>query len=188
MTSELQRQKYMRRFATLDVNGSGFLELADYVTVAVNMCVASGVAADSTLGASLVNAYRQAFERLAGNSGSIEDARVDLQTFVDFMGSALAGRPDVFDLGIKPIADLIVDVCDIDRDHHLDESDFFRFLGSYAVSESEAMAAARRLGIGPTDLISREEFVDHSRNFYCGDDPSDPGNWLFGDISVLIEG
>lgn len=112
---------------------------------------------------------------------------MDLQTFVDFMGGELAGRPDVFDRGMKPIVDLIVDICDIDRDHYLDESDFCRFLGSYAVSECEVIAAARRLGIGPTDLISHEEFVHHSRNFYCGDDPSDPGNWLFGDISALIE-
>ncbi|MFF3404535.1 hypothetical protein ACFYW6_39965 [Streptomyces sp. NPDC002659] len=140
------------------------------------------------MGAKLMDRYRGAFESLARGLGPAEQARVTVEMFVNFMGAALAGRPEVFDRGMRPIAELIVDILDIDRDNHLDESDFRRFLSAYSIPELEAILVMRHLEVEFRGLLPREKFVEYSRDFYCGDDPSSPGNWLFGNFNQIPYG
>lgn len=182
MISALQRKKFSHRFTTLDVNRSGYLELSDYATVATKMCGACGVSAASGIGLSLVRSYRDAFEGLARNRGAVSEVRITREEFIHFITVKLAGRPEVFERGMRRIAELVADVCDANHDGHLDENDLIRFLGSYSIREAEFAGTLRRLGVDSNGSLSREKFIEYSREFYCGDNPSSPGNWLFGEF------
>lgn len=181
MLSRLQQLKFAHRFTTLDVNSSGYLELSDYVTVAHRMCHRSGIGVNSLLGSNLIEAYTRAFSKLARGQNSVDRVRVDLSTFIESIGINLAGHPNSFERDIKPIVELIVDTFDENRDGHLNEQEFRRFLNSYSVSSMDVSAAIQGLGVRHRG-ISRERFMECSRDFYCGDNPAAPGNWLFGDF------
>ncbi|MFJ8589660.1 EF-hand domain-containing protein [Streptomyces sp. NPDC093595] len=185
MLSELQWLKFAHRFTTLDINGSGCLELSDYAAIAANMCHACSVPIDSGVGLSLRNAYIRAFKALSSGREDIQAVQITLDEFIRFMEMRLAGRPEVFDRGMKRIAGLVADICDVNRDGFLDEKDFICFLGSYSIPEGEYAVALRNLGMRSNGPLSREDFISHSRDFYCGDNPLSPGNWLFGDFKKV---
>ncbi|MGW6015643.1 EF-hand domain-containing protein [Streptomyces sp. NPDC055210] len=177
MTEDLMVRKYRRRFATLDSRKLGFVRRQDYEDAARRMCEAAGSATHEAPGELLVSAYGESFDHLARGDGS--GARIPCETFVQAMMRGLAGKPESFDRSMAPIGHLIFDVCGREVDGTLGEEEFCRFLSGYRVSKEEAREAFTHLT--PTHQeLSRKEFIDHSRDFYCSRDPKAPGNWMFG--------
>ncbi|MEU1281546.1 hypothetical protein [Streptomyces sp. NPDC005805] len=176
--NEFLEDKYGRRFVTLDVNGSGLLEPEDYEEAATRMCALSGTRPDLGSGRRLVEAYRAAHRSLARAAGA--PYGIGRKEFTAVMCDRLAGRPEAFDHGMAAVGELVFEVCDIDRDGFLDERDYCRFLAGYGVPRDAALEAVRRLAPTGRLRLGREEFLAHSRDFYCGTDPAAPGTWMFG--------
>ncbi|MFD3880770.1 EF-hand domain-containing protein [Streptomyces microflavus] len=177
MTNDLLIRKYFRRFATLDSRNLGFVQRQDYENAARRICEASDVAFHTGPGQSLVQAYGESFDHLARNGG--RDPQISRQTFVQAMLGGLAGKPKSFERNMAPIGHLIFNVCSNETGESLGEAEFCRFLSGYRVPEVEAREAFMHLAPAQQGL-SREKFIEHSRDFYCSRDEKAPGNWMFG--------
>lgn len=177
--SQFQRRKLLRRFDTLDVNGSGYLELGDYLRITSRLSRSFPVAAGDDRVVALVGAYRRMWRELLSQGDTDGDRRVSRDEFVTVMGDGLIDSPGSFDALLRPTIEAVFDICDMDADGRVDADELRRMLHGYGVPESAVDTAVARIAPDGTSL-DRVAFVAVMRQFYCGDDPDEPGGSLFG--------
>ncbi|ADD39774.1 EF-hand domain-containing protein [Stackebrandtia nassauensis] len=182
VVSEFQRRKLLRRFDTLDVNGSGYLELGDYLRITSRLSRAFPVAARDERVVALVAAYRRLWRELLTEGDSDGDHRVSRDEFVTLMGRELIDSPDNFDRLLRPTIEAVFDICDVDADGVVDAGELRMMLEGYGVPDSAVDVAVARIAPDGTTL-DRDAFVSTMRQYYCGDDPAEPGSWMFGKLA-----
>lgn len=178
--SEFQQRKLLLRFDTLDVNGSGYLELGDYLRITSRLTRSFPIAAGDDRVVALVGAYRRLWRELLGQGDTDGDRRVDREEFTTLMGEALIDTPGGFDALLRPTIEAVFDVSDLDADGRVDAEELRLLLNGYGVPDAAVDAAVAAIAPDATSL-DRAQFTAVLRRFYCGDDPSDPASRLFGE-------
>lgn len=179
--SQFQRRKLLRRFDTLDVNDSGRLELGDYLRITSRLGRSFPVPAGDDRMVALVAAYRRLWRELLAQGDTDGDRRVDAEEFVTLMGEGLIDDPEGFDTMLLPTITAVFDLCDLDGDGRVDGDELRLLLHGYGVPPV-AVASAVGQVIPDGTALDREAFVAVMRQFYCGDDPDQPGARLFGEL------
>lgn len=181
IASGVLNRKLDRIFRFLDADGDGELRPEDVTVLAARLATAFDAPGDRPK----IEALERALDDIVRTDIMPMDADgsggVDIREFasgfrraVDTDPEAMLGRFDV-------MVDAWMNLADSDGNGVIDEAEFTRMytmtLGVPAADLAVAFAKLDRDGNGTLD---RAEIRTATREYYTSDDPSTPGNWLFG--------
>jgi Ca2+-binding EF-hand superfamily protein len=180
--NDVQLRKLHKRFQLLDINGNGYLELADYQAIAYRFQAQFALPTGSPKAVLIEQTYTRLFTALHRWGDHDHDGRIDQQEFVRTTTASLLGRPDGFERAILPVVQTVMHVCDKDDNAALDAEEFRRFLTAEGATPADCALAFTYLCPPKAAGLTLDRFAEATRQFYCSPDPDAPGNRLFGDV------
>jgi len=186
MPSEFQIRKLTHLFHVQDANRDGLLQWEDFRSQAVRMCERQGVALDSPTFTRVQRKLRICWQELADWADANRDGQVQLGEFLGFYGMLIdtsvgttLRRPPSW---LGAIAEDLFDLCDLDGDGHIGLGEIQVFLSAYGTDDAQAEQIYRALDRNGDGQIDRDDARLIAWEFFLGDDPAQPGNYIFGHL------
>jgi len=174
----LQQRKLRYLFSLDDADKDGVVERTDYERIADRLATSVGLAPGTP-------GYDQFHERYLGVWATLDrlaDTNRDGKVSCD---EYLAAYADILaELGASAggMGQVLFDLADADGDGRIAEREHLALLGAYGVAADAARESFRRLDQDGDGFIRKDEFMQGAQDFFLGDDPATPGNWLLGPL------
>jgi len=172
MTTLLQR-KMTLAFDALDSDRDGILNRADFEAIADRYAQLRGWSPGDA-------EYKRHHGFMVGwweELRCIADANGDGRVTPAEASTFLEGADPT---EIAAAGEIIFDVLDADYDGQISLPEYGNFLRAMGLDDTAAEESFSRLDSNGDGTISRTEFGTLYADFYLGDDPDAPGNWLYG--------
>lgn len=177
MVSQVIREKFTRRFETLDVDGDGVLRRADYEAYVERIASAAGRATDSPVVARLRDRYLALWADLVRDAGRSE---FTCEQYVEALNASRGSADDPF----QHLVSSLIEVFDTNEDGQLDGEEFARWMIAYGVTAEQAAVAFQQLDRNDDRILSVQELTSAFHEFYVSEDPRSVGNWLLGALPM----
>ena len=109
--------------------------------------------------------------------------RISRKAWVRFH-SQTASDLEIYEAACLPVAKLIFDMLDSDRDDRICDEEFRRFCRMFGVSEAPAERTFREMDRNRDTYLTRGEFLNYYRQFFQSEDEDSLGNSLFGPLDA----
>jgi Ca2+-binding EF-hand superfamily protein len=181
MLTDFQRRKLSRMFEMYDVDKNGLVEQTDYEQIAKNLSSIYGLSAGSPERAQLHATHMAFWNSVRQLSSEQAQSRVTREEFVNGYGK-LVGNKQSFLAQMGGLADAVIAISDRNGDGQLSVKEYADNLRGFdmALSEQDAIEAARHLGIDGDGQLSRAEIMRLLEEFFYSEDPKAVGNGLLG--------
>lgn len=183
MLSDLQEKKLTRYFQVYDIDDDGRIEVSDLERVMENVRILRGAAEGSFAEQGLRHAFMTFWSSLNGSADVDRDGAVDLDEWLAYWQIALENDAR-YEEEVEAITDHLFTIFDTDEDGEIGPDEFVDFYGVFGLGSNLARSVFVELDANSDGVISRGELLEISRQFYRSDDPSSPGNMLFGPYGV----
>lgn len=183
MLTDLQTHKLTRAFHVADANHDGLIKRDDYEHHAERMAAAFSTPSDSsayaTIHAQLMRDWEGVRQFVAQGDDQVTlndwlaffDMLIHSPTFETWVTTYIDGS---FELWKTVDPQGPTDGINVER--------FAKFYSAYGVDADAARASFAKMDTDSDGFMSRAEMIAASRDFFSSDDPSAPGNWLYGEI------
>jgi Ca2+-binding EF-hand superfamily protein len=175
MVSEFQRRKVAAVFGAMDVNGDGYLERSDFEALAARWTEERGHGPGSEGHDRLTALTTRWWELLLAASGN--DDRIPLDE-----APALVDRLATMLETLGNTAAAMFEAVDENADGWISADEYHRLIQTWigrAIDTDEVFA---RLDLDGDGQLSNREFIELWTQFWAGDDPDEPGTWVFGKL------
>lgn len=179
MTTAVHDRKLTRRFELLDANGDGYLERADYETLARKLVRGFAESPTSPKGKAVIDTYVQYWENFVSRMDSDGDGKVTKDEFIDAIGRKIINA-DEFDRIARPHFHAVAVLADTNDDGELDRDEYVRLMAMYGVDRRDALDAFEQIDANHDNLLSVEELTAAARDFYLSDNDNSSGSAMFG--------
>ena len=179
MLSDLQTKKLTRYFQVYDVDDDGCIDAADFERVVENVRVLRGEDDRSAAYQALHDAYMGRWESLRSLADGDRDGGVDIDEWLAYWQLTLEDD-DRYEAEVGAITDRFFTVFDLDENDSIGVDEFSDFYGVFGLGVDLARTVFRELDANRDGVITRDELLEISRQFYRGTDIEAPGNVLFG--------
>lgn len=170
MPTELQRRKVAVVFDAMDTDHDGFLTAADFTAVAERWTAASGPDHHARL-TGLMNGW---WAVLAASDLDRDD-RVTLDEVL-----AVNDGWDALSDANRNTAHSMFDAIDGNSDGRITADEYRTLIEVWTDTDTDTAEVFALLDGDGDGHISREEFATLWSQFWSGDDPDQPGTWVFG--------
>jgi Ca2+-binding EF-hand superfamily protein len=177
MLTEFQRRKLTHLFGMSDADKDGVVERADYARIADNFARTNGVELGTPGHERVRAAYLGFWNNLQQLADGDHDGKVTLAEYLAAYEHLLVAREP-----IVGIAQAIIALVDADRDGRIVEGEYVALLRAYDIAEDGAREAFRRLDRDGDGAVTADELLADAEEFFYGDNPDAPGNWLLGPL------
>ncbi|MGA8117559.1 MAG: EF-hand domain-containing protein [Actinocatenispora sp.] len=178
MASEFQRRKIAGVFEAMDTDGDGFLREGDFATLTDRWITIRGTDDRARL-TSIMMGWWGTLHAVAHPDGDVRDEKVtldDVMAVVDRLGA----MPDA----VTGTADAMFEAIDENRDGRISGAEYNRLIEAWNGCPTDTDAVFPLLDLDGDGHLSRVEFVQLWTEFWVGDDPEEPGTWVFGDFTM----
>ncbi|MFJ3584662.1 EF-hand domain-containing protein [Streptomyces sp. NPDC090127] len=173
LDSDVYGRKLAARFATFDLDHDGTITVGDLEAMARRILERYELSEASAKGKALMAGARHYFAGLAEAADTDDDGVLTREEFIGAAGSRLRGNPDGFTDVIRPWAEAVVAVADVDGDGRVDLAEWTRMLRAMGATEAGAPVQARRVDTDGDGAVSVDEVVASAVSFYISDEPHD---------------
>ena len=177
--SDLQTKKLTRYFQVYDIDDDGCIDDADFERVLENVRVLRGEDDRSAAYQELHDAYLGRWEALRSAADADQDGGIDIDEWLAYWQLALE-EDDRYEAEVEAITDRLFTVFDLDEDDSIGAHEFSDFYGVFGLGVDLARTVFRELDTNGDGVITRQELLEISREFYRGTDVEASGNVLFG--------
>ncbi|CAB0028714.1 unnamed protein product [Trichogramma brassicae] len=179
--SEFRKKKLLFVFNTFfDVNQSGSIDIKDFDLAVQKICEARGWNASHPRFQQTKDTMNKVWDGLQKRADADNDGQISREEWYS-MWDEFAKNPENPLEWQRTYMDLVFDVEDVSGDGSIDETEFSQVCTTYGVVESESREAFKKLEVG--DEVTREKFEKLWKQFFSTDDPTLPGNFIFGKTS-----
>ena len=173
MANEFQRRKILGVFDAMDVAGRGYLVEGDFAALAERWTTLRGLAPGS-------EQYEQLQAVMLGWWGSLSYAAAEPQrVFLEDVMTVVDALPGMAD-AVRATADAMFVAIDENADNRISQAEYRQLIEAWNGRETDTDEVFDLLDLNGDGYISREEFRQLWTQFWAGDDPADPGTWVFG--------
>jgi EF hand domain-containing protein len=173
---QLRRDKLAVRFAQHDVDGDGFLEQSDYD--ALGRLLSDRLGASPEIRERIAAGFAEQWRLLCAHADIDADGQISLDEYVAAMGGGIAEDAAALERAVLATGRAAIQAADADGDGFLDLADFARLGALLRVDDH--VASFQALDVNGAGRLSYDEVLAAVRDFYTSDDPSSPGNLVFG--------
>ncbi len=178
---DLLNLKLDRAFDHIDAAGRGVVDREDLLGLGARILVGFGESPTSVTGSALVDGFDRVWAELSAALGRDEDVDMSREDFALGMTAAFV-KGDRYDPVFGPAAAAVAGLCDRGGDGYAGPEEFRTLLAAFGTGHDDADAAFDRLDTTGRGVLTVDELVRAARDFYTGEDPEAPGNWLFGPL------
>ncbi|KAK2585044.1 hypothetical protein KPH14_008564 [Odynerus spinipes] len=179
--SEFRKKKLLYVFnAFFDVNQSGAIDKKDFDLAVQRICSSRHWSADDPKSQQTKDTLLKVWEGLQQRADADQDGQISRDEWYSMWEDYAkdpAHAPDWQQTYMK----FMFDLEDSSGDGSIDENEFSNVCHSNGVQEAEARDAFKKLGVGKE--VTREKFFDLWKQYFTSDDPTAPGNFIFGKTS-----
>jgi Ca2+-binding EF-hand superfamily protein len=177
MSSRLQRGKVSAVFRSMDADGDGYLTEADFRSITERWADLRGsTPGDHDRVAAIMLGWWTA---LSEHADTDHDDRVTIEEVL-----ALVDRlPAMLD-SVTATASALFDAADANRDDLISAAEFHTLIHAWIGRRTGTDAVFDFLDADADGHLSREDFTELWTQFWAGDDPAAPGNWVFGRFAL----
>ncbi len=176
MLTILITKKLTRYFQVYDIDDDGRIERSDFERIVENVSLLHGGGATAV---ALRSAYMGRWDALRASADMDGDRGVDLDEWLAHwqltLEDSARARTEA-----EVITDRLFTVFDLDGDDRIGPAEFADFYGVFGLSVDLSRSVFEALDTNGDGVLTREELLALSRDFYTGDDVEAPGNFLFG--------
>lgn len=182
MLSQLLQKKHTNNFQIYDIDGSGFVELADLERCAINLAELRNWDADSSEFLELQAKYSAIWTNFWQPADVNGDGKVTLDEYLKVAENSIANFFDSVELqeAHENKANVIFDILDSSNDDQISLTEYKQFCVAIGLTEKDAEIAFANLDQNGDGYISRDEYLQASKEFHTSDDLNASGNWLYG--------
>lgn len=181
MLTPLHAQKLTRYFRVYDVDDDGAIGRRDFERVLENLRTLHGVDESAHRWAALRQAYLDRWEGLRRSADTDEDGGVDLREWLAWWAALLADDSR-YEAEVSGLVDRLYALFDTDENGVIEVAEFCDFYGAFGLSAELAREVFQALDSDGDGAITRSELTWVAHQFYRSDDPSAPGNRLYGPL------
>ncbi|HLU75620.1 MAG TPA: hypothetical protein VKZ82_25825 [Nonomuraea sp.] len=181
MAIDLLNQKLDRAFDHIDAAGRGVVDREDLLGLGARILIGFGESPTSVTGSALVDGFDRIWAELSAALGRDEDVDVSREDFRLGMIAAFV-KGDRYEPVFHPAAVAVANLCDRGADGFAGPQEFRTLLAAFGTGYDAATAAFDRLDTTGRGVLTVDELVRAARDYYTGEDPEAPGNWLFGPL------
>ena len=179
MASEFQRRKVAPVFDAMDVDGDGFLERSDFEALTARWTENRGHPPSSEGHDRLTRAMMRWWESLLTPSDHERDGKVtldDVLAAVDRFGA-------MFDTVTRTAAAMF-EAIDGNADGWISAEEYHQLIETWTGRTADTDEIFARLDLDGDGELSNREFIELWTQFWIGDDPGEPGSWVFGKVDL----
>ena len=185
MLTPFQRQKLPKLFAIHDLNRDGVINWKDFEEYALRIARTRGWGADSddykTLVARFVG-FWTGLEQLARQRGARKVTLTEWLAYWDLILST----PGTYEQMIEPIGRMVFTILDQDGDDAVTVGEYRAIFAPSGIDPAEATSAFEHLDLNHDGRLGIDEILQLADQFFRSNNPSDPGNALFGFVTAPV--
>jgi juvenile hormone diol kinase len=181
MLTELQQLKLTRYFRVYDVDDDGQIAWPDFERVAENVRALYSAGAKSETHRLIREGFSRRWDALRGSADTDHDGGVDLGEWLDYWAGVLADDTR-YEAEVSAVTERLFELFDTDEDGVLEADEFCNFYGIYGLRSTQARQVFLDLDVDGDGRVTRDELIGMAHEFYRSDDPTAPGNRLFGPL------
>ncbi len=181
MLTKVQHQKLTHFFNVLDHNRNGTLQEEDFIGVAENLCIGTGIPFDSKEYNRILSISKKLFGIFVQELKAREDS-ITLEEWVDYWEHQVLGGNDftLLKYYIRLTTRYIFDLFDQNLDGRISIDEYLDMFTIYRIDVKYSAKSFLRLDSNRDEFISKQELVNAVFDFFVSDDPEAKGNWIFG--------
>ncbi|MGI5270598.1 EF-hand domain-containing protein [Nonomuraea sp. CA-218870] len=181
MAIDLLNHKLDRAFEHIDAAGRGVVDREDLLGLGARILVGFGESPTSVTGSALVEGFDRIWAELTAALGRDEDADLSREDFRLGMTAAFV-KGDRYEPVFHPAVVATAALCDRGGDGYVGPQEFRTLLAAFGTGHDDADDAFDKLDTTGRGVLTVDELVAAARDFYAGEEPGAPGNWLFGPL------
>ena len=179
MLTELQKKKLPNLFKFYDADGNGYIEAADFDAIHATFCQEAGWEKGSPQFEMLKGRLASRWASFQKHADANRDNRISLDEWLAYVDRMLQSE-EQFRAEVEGIVALIFQAFDRNQDGRIDRAEYERWHRARRLDANAASALFDAMDLNKDGGISVEENIQLVRQFFKSDNPSDPGNQLFG--------
>ena len=175
MASEFQRRKIAGVFDAMDANNDGLLEESDFQALADRWTALRGLepgSADFELLSGLMLGWWSALVAVSDRDG-------DDKVSIDEVLAVVDQLPTMLD-AVAATANAMFEATDTNHDGEISADEYRELIEAWNGVSTDTDAVFPLLDLDHDGHVSRDEFTELWTQFWVGDDPAEPGTWVFG--------
>jgi EF-hand domain pair len=182
MLSQLLQKKHTKNFQVYDLDGSGFVELADLERCAINLAQMQGLEPESSEFLKLKEQYSAIWKNFWQRADTDGDDKVALEEYLEVADRSISDFANSTSLQDAHMAKAkaIFDILDASNDGQISLREYKIFCMAVGLTQEDAQTAFDHLDINGDGHISWDEYLQASKEFHVSDDVNASGNWLYG--------
>lgn len=182
MLSQLLQKKCTKNFQVYDLDGSGFVELADLERCASNIAKLRNWEPDSSEFIDLKAKYSAIWTSFWQPADISGDGKVSLEEYLKVAESSISNftNSTVLQDAHKNKANVIFGILDASNDGQISLTEYKQFCVAVGLTQKDAETAFAHLDRNADGQISLDEYLQAFTEFHISDDLNASGNWLYG--------
>ncbi|REE02109.1 EF-hand domain-containing protein [Marinoscillum furvescens] len=182
MITEVQRKKLAHFFELLDSHKNGFLHVDDFSEIAERIRMGIGYEAGGEKHKFLAEKSTRFFHAFLNAIPHNGNQVITKEEWVNFVEEEIIskGNEEVLEEFKEFIIGFLFDLFDENHDGYISTDEFVDMFVVYGIDIKYSAKSFLKLDLNKDDKLSRNELLHAFEVFLLSDDPSQPGNWIFG--------
>jgi juvenile hormone diol kinase len=179
MINATQQKTLPRLFKMYDADRNGYIEMRDFERLLDSVTSVRNWKPGSEGYDSLKKRLTARYEHMQQFADTNRDGRISQAEWLAYIDSVI-NDPKAYEAELGGVAGFVFGLFDRDNDGKLTLDEYKQWFRAHGLNEQDASRMFDRLNLSHDGHISKDQFSKLIDEFFMGQNPDAPGNYVFG--------